>query len=74
MSKKNTLVLGASLNSDRYSNMAILRLCENAIEVKAFGMKKGTVCGIEIATEFTALSKHSYSHLVFESETSRSLL
>jgi len=51
MSKKNTLVLGASLNSDRYSNMAILRLCENAIEVKAFGMKKGTVCGIEIATE-----------------------
>jgi len=51
MSKKYTLVLGASLNPDRYSNMAIFRLCANNIEVKAFGLKKGTVCGVDIDTE-----------------------
>ena len=51
MSKKHTLVLGASLNPDRYSNMAILRLRDNAIEVKAFGLKKGRVSGVDIDTE-----------------------
>ncbi|MDC1265419.1 CoA-binding protein [Flavobacteriaceae bacterium] len=51
MSKKYTLVLGASLNPDRYSNRALHRLCANNIEVKAFGLKKGTVCGVDIDTE-----------------------
>jgi len=51
MSKKYTLVLGASLNPDRYSNMAVHRLCANAIEVNAFGLKQGTVCGVDIDTE-----------------------
>ena len=51
MQNKFTLVLGASLNPIRYSNMAICRLSENAIEVKAFGLKKGRVSGVDIDTE-----------------------
>jgi predicted CoA-binding protein len=54
MSKKNTLVFGASLNLDRYSNMAMHRLSENSIDVKAFGLKKGTVSGIEIDTNLVS--------------------
>jgi predicted CoA-binding protein len=50
MSNTLTLVFGASLNPDRYSNMAIHRLSANAIEIKAFGLKKGTVSGVEIDT------------------------
>ncbi len=50
MFKKNTLVFGASLNPERYSNMAIHRLSTNAIEVKAFGLKNGTVSGVAIDT------------------------
>ena len=51
MQNKFTLVLGASLNPIRYSNMAICRLSENGIEVKAFGLKKGRVSGVDIDTE-----------------------
>jgi predicted CoA-binding protein len=54
MSNKNTLVFGASLNPDRYSNMAMHRLSENSIDVKAFGLKKGTVSGIEIDTNLVS--------------------
>jgi predicted CoA-binding protein len=54
MSNKNTLVFGASLNPDRYSNMAMHRLSENSIDVKAFGLKKGTVSGIEIDTDLVS--------------------
>ena len=42
MSKK-TLVLGASLKSNRYSNYAVQRLVANNYEVVAFGIKKGTI-------------------------------
>jgi len=48
---KKTLVLGASLKSNRYSNYAIQRLVANNIEVVAFGLKKGEVKGVEIDTE-----------------------
>lgn len=51
MLPKKTLVLGASLKPERYSNIAIHRLCAHTIEVKAFGMKKGRVCAVEIDTE-----------------------
>ena len=54
MIQKKTLVFGASLNPKRYSNMAMHRLSENAIEVNAFGLKKGTVSGIEIDTDLHA--------------------
>ncbi|GAA3626815.1 CoA-binding protein [Flavivirga jejuensis] len=49
--KKKTLVLGASLKPNRYSNYAIQRLVANKVEVVAFGLKKGVVSGIEIVTE-----------------------
>ncbi|MFI1772263.1 CoA-binding protein [Thalassobellus citreus] len=48
---KKTLVLGASLKTNRYSNYAVQRLVANNFEVVAFGMKKGTVEGVTIDTE-----------------------
>ncbi|MGW9685674.1 CoA-binding protein [Flagellimonas sp. 2504JD1-5] len=44
----NTLVFGASLNPSRYSNLAIHRLVANQKETVAFGVRKGTVSGIQI--------------------------
>ena len=48
---KKTLVLGASLKANRYSNYAIQRLVANKKDVVAFGLKKGNVEGIKIDTE-----------------------
>lgn len=48
---KKTLVLGASLKPNRYSNYAIQRLVANEYEVVAVGMQRGIVSGIEIITE-----------------------
>lgn len=48
---KKTLVLGASLKSNRYSNYAIQRLVANNIDVVAFGLKEGEVSGIKISTD-----------------------
>ncbi|WP_191859260.1 CoA-binding protein [Hanstruepera ponticola] len=50
MSKK-TLVFGASLKPNRYSNYAIQRLVANKHEVAAFGMKSGEVSEVAIDTE-----------------------
>ncbi|MBC2846004.1 CoA-binding protein [Winogradskyella flava] len=50
MSKK-TLVLGASLKAERYSNIAINRLRKYNHGVKAFGLKPGEVNDVEIDTE-----------------------
>lgn len=47
---KKTLVLGASIKPNRYSNMAIRRLLEHGIEVKALGNKNGEILKIEINT------------------------
>ena len=49
--KKNTLVLGASENPNRYSNMAILRLLTFGHPVVAIGNRKGKVEDVEIITE-----------------------
>ena len=46
---KKTLVLGASLNPIRYSNMAIKRLVNNDLYVVAYGLNE--VSGINIDTE-----------------------
>ena len=51
MEKKKTLVLGASVNPARYSNLAITRLVNKQHPVVAIGKKKGTVAGINIETE-----------------------
>ncbi|CDF78514.1 conserved hypothetical protein containing CoA-and NAD(P)-binding domains [Formosa agariphila KMM 3901] len=48
---KKTLVIGASLNPSRYSNMAIKRLVGANQETVAFGLKKGTVSGVSIDTD-----------------------
>ena len=48
---KKTLVLGASLKSNRYSNYAIQRLVDNNIDVVAFGLKNGEISGVKIDTE-----------------------
>lgn len=49
--KKKTLVLGASLNPARYSNLAIKRLISKNIPTEAIGLRKGTVNGISINSE-----------------------
>ncbi|TXD84391.1 CoA-binding protein [Subsaximicrobium wynnwilliamsii] len=53
MSKK-TLVIGASLKPQRYSNIAINRLVSYKNEVVAFGLREGTVAGIDIDTNLHA--------------------
>lgn len=49
--KKKTLVLGASLNPGRYSNIAIKRLTSNQQPTVAVGLRKGEVTGINITNE-----------------------
>ena len=46
-----TLVIGASLKEDRYSNKAIKALRKHDIETVAFGMRAGTVLDVDIDTE-----------------------
>lgn len=48
---KKTLVLGASLKPDRYSNMAIRKLVNYGYETVAFGVKNGVEAGIYIENE-----------------------
>lgn len=56
--KNVTLVLGASLNPNRYSNIAIKRLLDKGLPVVALGLKKGTVLGVTIHDE-----KHDYQNI-----------
>lgn len=48
--KKKTLVFGASIKPNRYSNYAIQRLVANDYEVFAYGIKGGTISGIIVDT------------------------
>lgn len=48
---KKTLVIGASLNPLRYSNMAINRLVNYGHLVVAVGLREGNVAGIDITKE-----------------------
>lgn len=50
MSKK-TLVLGASLKVSRYSNIAVRRLREQNIPVKAFGLRAGSIADVYVDVE-----------------------
>jgi uncharacterized protein len=50
MSKK-TLVLGASTDASKYSNIATHHLLDAGHEVVLFGIKKGEIKGLEINTE-----------------------
>jgi hypothetical protein len=51
MENKKTLVLGASENPARYSNLAVKKLTANQHTVIALGNKKGLIGNIEIETE-----------------------
>ena len=50
MKEKKTLVLGASENPARYSNMAIQRLRRHGHPVVGVGLRAGSVDGVEIQT------------------------
>ncbi len=49
---KKTLVFGASLKPNRYSNLAVNRLVNHNIETEAFGLKTGKIGAIQIKTNF----------------------
>ena len=51
MATKKTLVLGASENPARYSNLAVKKLTAHKQPVVALGKKKGNINGVEIETE-----------------------
>ncbi len=51
MNKKKTLVFGASLKPERYSNMAINSLVKSNQPTVAFGLREGTVAGITVDTQ-----------------------
>ena len=54
---KKTLVLGASVNPERYSNIAIKRLVLKSYQVFAIGIKKGKINEININNELIAHKK-----------------
>jgi predicted CoA-binding protein len=49
--KKSTLVLGSSVNTERYSNKAIFKLKEKGIVTYAIGASSGNVLDVIIETE-----------------------
>ena len=51
MEKKKTLVIGASVNPQRYSNLAVQKLSALQYPVIALGVKSGTIGNIEIERE-----------------------
>lgn len=51
MENKKTLVLGASENPERYSNLAVKKLAAHQHTVVALGRKEGTIGDIHIETE-----------------------
>ena len=50
-----TLVLGASFNTDRFSNKVIVKLIDSGHEVFAFGSKKGKISEVFIHNHFLPL-------------------
>ena len=53
---KKTLVFGASLNPNRYSNLAIRRLVDSGIETQAYGLGEGEVSGVKISNNFDKIN------------------
>ena len=54
-SSGKTVVFGASVKPERYSNKAILRLNEAGIDVVAIGLRRGEVDGITIEIDQPAV-------------------
>ncbi|MBL4709185.1 MAG: CoA-binding protein [Flavobacteriales bacterium] len=57
MRLKKTLVLGASPNLSRYSNLAVNRLVEKGHKVIPVGIKKGKIIGLPIINDLTIQDK-----------------
>ena len=71
---KKTLVLGASLNPDRYSNIAIKRLVLKKINVIAIGLKQGKINEININNELIAhINIHTVTLYLNQKKTERVL-
>ncbi|MFT3683128.1 MAG: CoA-binding protein [Ferruginibacter sp.] len=51
MDKKKTLVIGASENTSRYSNLAVQKLVAHQHPVVALGLRKGMIGSTPITTE-----------------------
>ncbi|HTN46742.1 MAG TPA: CoA-binding protein [Flavipsychrobacter sp.] len=56
MEQKKTLVLGASENTQRYSNRAVRMLRDYGHEVVALGRRKGSIGEVEITTQLPELN------------------
>lgn len=52
---KTTLVFGASLKPNRYSNIATKKLIEKGIDTKAYGLQKGVIHGVQISTNLNEI-------------------
>ena len=50
--EKTTLVVGASLKQDRYSNKAVLSLRNKSIRTFAFGLRAGEIGDVSVFTSF----------------------
>ena len=53
--QKRTLVVGASLRKERFSNIAVRRLTEHHIPVMAVGLRAGEIEGITVHKPFPAV-------------------
>ncbi|TDT37930.1 hypothetical protein CLV90_3762 [Maribacter spongiicola] len=53
---KKTLVFGASLKPNRYSNLAIHRLVDSGVETLAYGLREGEVSGVTISNNLDKIS------------------
>jgi uncharacterized protein len=54
--EKKTLVIGASLKPERYSNKAISKLVKCNVPVVAVGLREGEVSGVRIMKPFPEVS------------------
>jgi hypothetical protein len=54
--KKKTLVLGASINPERFSYMAVRKLRYGNIPVVAVGLREGEISGVRIEKPFPKFS------------------
>lgn len=53
---KKTLVFGASLKPNRYSNLVIHRLVDSGVETLAYGLREGEVSGVNIINKVDKIS------------------
>jgi predicted CoA-binding protein len=54
--QKKTIVIGASVHPERYSNKAVIQLKKNGHEVIAIGNSEGEIDGIKIHTDKPMIS------------------